>query len=340
MFYIIMFTKAILLEYILILCHELIHFIFSKFLNLKASFLYVIPFRIYKKNNRLIFNLSFYYEPGFTSRLHFDAYKLTSSLDYSRLLNKLRLLLWVGPIFDCLIFITLFVLGVSLENSLFLAITALIHLIIATITFFNSDGKYAIGSKEDSRLAFELIRAFTLCGNGYVKEETKRIMTDKHIEISQSINWDFFEVNDLWNFLNNVSFYTNSLSSYLNEDLLSLDDKTEYFIETLINDFDNIKSFDYRQIPKTSISIILYFIYRKIQYKNFIPDYIIADKVLKGCRSIYYVNLYNYYFNTEITDIDLYKDFLLSENNLPSFAYNCFGYNKIFYKLVKLKKYS
>lgn len=332
-----MFIKAFLIEYILIFCHELVHLIFSILLGFKISFFHVVPFTIYKKSNNISINLKPRYESGFTGRLHFNSCKLTSSLDYSKLIKKLKVFLWVGPIFDFTMFIALFVLGVSLKDSLYLAIAALLHLTIASITFFNSDGKYSIGATEDSRVAYDLVNAFTLCGNGLVKDETKRIMTDKHIEVSQSINWDSFEVYDLWNFLNNISFYRNSLCSYLNDDLLSLDDKTEYFMETLISDFDKIKDLDYRQVPKTSISILIYYIYRKLQYKSFIPDETIVIKAIKGCNSIYYRTLYDYYFNEENIDINNSKDFLLNEDNMPLFAHNCPGYSKFFYNIVNLK---
>ncbi|MBB6623954.1 hypothetical protein H7E67_10995 [Clostridium gasigenes] len=337
MFYIIMFIKSILLEYILIFCHELIHLICSFFLGLKISFFQVIPFTIYKKPNGIGVNIKSGYEPGFTGRLHFNSCRLTSSLDYSKLLKKLRIFLWVGPIFDFTVFIVLFILGVSLKDSLYLTITALIHLGVASMTFFNSDGKYSIGSKEDARIAYALVNAFTLCGNGDVNYETKRIMTDKHIEISQNIDWTFFQVHDLWNFLNNLSFYTYSICNYLNNDLLSLDDKTEFFMETLITDFDKIKTFDYRQVTKTSSSILLYYIYRKIQYKSFIPDKHVVIEALKYCNSIYYRTLYNYYFNDYNFDFTSCKAYLLTEDNMPMFCHNCPGYSKFFYKLVKLK---
>lgn len=337
MFYIIMFLKAIFLEYILIIFHELIHLICSVFLGLKVSFFHVIPFKIYKVPSGIKIDFKSKYETGFTGRLHFNSCRLTSSLDYSKLLKKLKIFLWVGPIFDFTIFIILFILGVSLENCLYLAITALLHLCIASITFFNSDGKYSIGSRDDSRIAYDLIRAFTICGDGNVKDETKRIMTDKHIEVSQSISWDIFEVYDLWNFLNNISFYTNSLCSYLNDDLLYLDDKTEYFMETLIRDFNKIKTLDYRQVPKISTSIIIYYIYRKLQYNSFIPDTDVTNKIINGCNSVYYTTLYNYYFNDSDFENANYKDFLLTEKNMPTFSHHCPGYNKIFYKLVKLR---
>ena len=333
-----MFLKVFLLEYILILCHELVHLICSIFLGLKISFFHIIPFTIYKTRTGIKINLKPRYESGFTGRLHFNCENLSSPMDYSKLIKKLKLFLWVGPIFDFTIFIVLFTWGISNNNLLYLTITAIIHLLIASITFFNSDGKYSVGAKEDSRIAYDLIRAFTLCGNGIVKDDTKRIMTDKHIEISNSINWENFKVEDLWNFLNNISFYTNSLCSYINNDLLYLHDKTEDFMETLITDFDKIKSSDYRQICKTSISILIYYIYRKIQYDNFIPDKIVVDKVLKGCNSIYYKALYDYYFNYENNNHTSYRDFLINENNMPVFARNCPGYNKFFYNLVSLKQ--
>lgn len=337
MFYIVLFVKSLLLEYILIFSHELIHMICSFFLRFKISFFHVIPFTIYKKTNGIGINLKPRYESGCTGRLHFDCENLYNDVDYLILLKKLKIFFWVGPIFDFTIFIILFVLGISYNNLFYLTITSIIHFCVASITFFNSDGKYSIGAKEDSRIAFDLVRIFTLCGSGVVNDSTKRVMTDAHIEISRNIHWTCFEIDDLWNFLNNISFYTNSIYSYLNGDLLYLDDKTENFMESLITDFDKIKKFDYRQVSKTSISILMYYIYRKIQYVNFTPNKDMVTKIINGCNSVYYKNLYQYYFNYENIDIDYYKNFLNSEENMPLISNNCPGYNKIFFKLVSLR---
>ena len=337
MFYIVMLLKVICIEYILILLHEIIHLVFSIFLKFKISFFHVIPFTIYKKNHKIKISVTSKYKSGFTGRLHFNSCKLNSVSDYNILLKKLRKFLWVGPIFDFTIFIILFVLGIYLDNSLYLSITALLHLGVSSMTFFTSDGKYSIGSKEDNRIAYDLVSAFTLYGNGYVTNETKKVMTDKHLEISKGVDLKSFEVSDLWNFTNNISFYTNSLCSYINGDILSLCHKCDCFIDSLIIDFDKIKDLDYRQTPKTSILILLYYIYSKIRNNNFIPNSELVVKVLSGCNSLYFRNLYNYYFSNDYIEVSDCKSYLLNENKMPFFCQNCPGFNKILFELIKLR---
>ncbi|MFL7797754.1 hypothetical protein OIM93_12915 [Clostridium chauvoei] len=333
MFYLIMLLKIALIEYILIFLHEFVHFIASLFIDLKCTFYYVFPFTLYKKNNRFKLQLSPRFEKSSTSRMHFESIKLTSNKDYDILLKRLKIFLWSGPIFDFLSFIILFCIGLCLPKYFFLTLTALVHFAITTLNFFNSDGKYAIGSKENPRIAFDLVRDFTLCGSGKVSNRTKEIMTNRHIEVSSYIDFSEFDVHDLWNFLNNLSFYTNSLLSYINKDLLYLDESTESFLESLIQDFDKIQTYDYRQIPKTSISIILYFIFTKIQYKNFIPEENILNKIYSGCSSDYYKKLIGYYFYDEY----IYKDYLLNEKNMPIINLSCPGYNKLLISLINKK---
>ncbi|WP_459835694.1 hypothetical protein [Clostridium carnis] len=329
-----MFIKIITIEYILIFSHELIHLIASLFLGFKCNLFHVIPFTIYRYKSRFKISLKPRIENNITSRCHFENCKLSSSLDYLILLKKIKIFLWIGPIFDFLIILLLFCIGISIPSLFFLTLTSIFHLIISTMNFFNSDGKYAIGSKEDKRIAFDLVRMFSICGDGLIPEESKRIMTDKHLNISNTINWVEFDVNDLWNFLNNISFFTNSLLSYLNNDIISLHPSTISFFETLIRDFDKIKDLDYRQEEKTSISIILYFIYMKLQSDNFIPPYEISKKVYKYCNSIYYKKLYDYYFNNKI----LNELFLINENNMPIENRNCHGFSKLLKNIIVLNK--
>lgn len=330
MFYLIMFLKVIILEYLLIFFHEIVHFITSLILGFKCTFYYVIPFTLYKKDNKLKFKLNEGFENVSTSRMHFKSVKITSDKEYNLLIKKLQILLWIGPIFDFTIFVILFSIGLCIPKYFFLTLTSLFHFTISTLNFFNSDGKYAIGSKEDYRIAFNLVRDITLCGSGNIDYDTKKFMTNKHLQISQSISLSEFDVHNLWNFLNNIYFYTNSLLSYINKDLLFLDDSTESFLDSLIDDFDKIKSLDYRQTKKTSISIILYFIYTKIKYKNFIPEKNILDKVYIGCNSEYYRKLVRYYFYGEY----MYKNYLLNEKNMTDINLNCDGYNKLLITVV------
>lgn len=338
MFYIILFLKVFILEYLIIIFHELTHLILYLLYGFRLKFFHIIPFTIYKNHNKVKISLKPRYEPCLTGRLHFESMKISSSLSYSMLKHKLKAILFVGPLFDFTVFTILFVLGISLENCLFLTITALLHFCIASITFFNSDGKYAVGAKEDPRICYCLISKYTLFGNGIVMDETKRIMTDKYLEVSNNVKWEGFEVTDLWNYLNNIDFYTDSLYSYLNGDLLSLDNNFILFMESIISDFDKINYFDYRQCSQASKSIILYYIYKKIENPEFVPNKIIYNKVLQKCNSNYFKVLLNYYFDNSIVNVEEIKTFLMNEYNMPISCRNCYGYSKIYYNLVSLKK--
>lgn len=332
--YLIIFLKVLIIEYLIIFVHELSHYIVSLFLGFKCSFYHVIPFTFYKDGSKFKFKLKYLLRGNTTSRLHFDSIKISSKTEYNILLKKLKIFFWIGPIYDFIIFISLFCFGVSQVNYSYLALVSLIHLSISTINFFNSDGKYAIGSKEDSRIAFDLVRNFTICGNGELSYESKRILTDAHMEISNEVILDKFDVNDLWNFLNNISFFTNSLLSFLNKDLLTIHLSAFKFFENLINDFDNIKKYDYRQVEKTSISIIYFLIYKKLKDKDFYPDDSITNKIYDGCNSIYFRKLYDLYFNNNISNIE----YLMNENNMPNYITYCEGHTKLLLNIVNLYK--
>ncbi len=332
--YFILILKVFIIEYIIIFLHELSHYIVSLFLGFKCSFYHVIPFTIYKYDGKFKFKLKPLIQGNMTSRLHFNSIKISSKIEYNILLKKLKIFFWIGPVLDFIIFIILFCIGVSNVNYSYLALISLIHLSITTLNFFNSDGKYAIGANEDSRIAFDLIRSFTICGNGEIPYESKRILTDTHMEIADEITLEKFDVNDLWNFLNNISFFTNSLLSFLNKDLLTIHSSTFKFFESLIIDFDDIKKYDYRQIEKTSISLIYYFIYKKLKDKSFYPNDDIINNIYNGCNSIYFRKLFDLYFTSNNNNIE----YLINENNMPNFMSHCEGYNKLLINIINLYK--
>lgn len=327
--------KIILIEYLILFFHEIVHYLASLMLGFKSSGFYLIPFNLYKKDSKFKIKILIFKDNFITSKIHFNSIKVSSKLGYNILIKKLRIFFWVGPIFDFLIFIILFSIGVSKIEYSYLALISLIHFSLSTLNFFNSDGKYAIGSKEDKRIAFDIIRNHTICGNGIVSNESQRILTDMHIEIAENINLDSFDVNDLWNFLNNISFYTNSLLSYLNKDLLLLHPSTLKFLSSLENDFDNIKKYDYRQVEKTSLSLLYYFIYKKLLDISFNPKSDILDKVYKGLNSDYYKRMLLLYFNNET----IYLKYLSNEDNIPPIISSSEGYNKLLINLINLYNY-
>lgn len=326
--------KVILIEYLILFSHEIAHYISSLILGFKASSFYLLPFNLYKKDSKFKIKIFIFKDNFITSKIHFNSLKVSSKLEYNILIKKLRIFFWVGPIFDFLIFIILFSIGVTKVEYSYLALISLIHFSLSTLNFFNSDGKYAIGAKEDKRIAFDVVRNYTICGNGYVSNETQRILTDMHMEIAENINLEPFDVNDLWNFLNNISFYANSLLSYLNKDLLILHPSTFKFLSSLEEDFYNIKKYDYRQAEKTSISLLYYFIYKKLLDKSFTPNSDILDMIYKSLSSNYYKKIFLLYFNNETK----YLKYLSDENNMPPFISSCEGYSKLLLNLVKLYK--
>lgn len=328
--YLIITIKIIIILYLILFFHELTHYITSLLLGFKANTFYLIPFNFNKSTSKWELNFLIFKEIFITSKLHFNSISISSKTKYNILLKKLKVYYWIGPIFDFIIFVILFSIGISKIEYSYLALTSLIYFCLATINFFNEDGKYAIGSKEDDRIAFDVIRDFTLCGDNEVSDESKRILTDYHIEISKNILIDTFDVNNLWDFLNNISFYTNSLLSYINNDILSLHSSIYTFFNRLIEDYDNIKIYDYRQIEKTSISLLYYFIYLKIMDNRYIPNKNILEKIYNGLNSTYYRNLYELYFNNKI----IYKDYLYSEKNMPKNFSFCNGHKKLLIKIL------
>ena len=333
MVYLTLVLKVFIIEYFILFIHEFIHYIYSLFLGLRVNNFHLIPFTIYKKNSKFTFKINILEDNFTTSRLDFNAINLSSKLEYNILLKKLLIYFWIGPLFDFITFILLFCIGVSNISFSYLILVSLIHFSISTINFFNSDGKYAIGIKEDSKIAFDVVRNFTLCGNGSVSSKTKSIMTDIHMDISKNTSIEPFDVNDLWNFLNNISFYTNSLLSYLNHDIHNLDYTTINFFNTLEQDFYVIKKYDYRQLEKTSISLLYYFIYKKILNNTFTPDENISIEMLNYLNN-YYKKLYTLYFHDKVENID----FLLDKSNMPTFISTREGYSKLLLNLINIYK--
>ena len=332
MSYLVIALKILIIEYSLLFIHELIHYITSLILKFKTTSFYIIPFSIYKENSNYKVKMAVLNKEFVTIRLHFNSINLSSKFEYNLLLKKFRIYFWVGPIFDFLIFVILFSIGVTNVSHSYLALVALIHFSLSSINFFNSDGKYAIGLKEDKRIAFDIIRNYSICGNGEVSYATKGIITDIHMDIAKDISISPFDVNDLWNFLNNISFYTNSLISYLNKDIFTLQPSTIDFFNRLEFDFDDIKKYDYRQIEKTSISLLYYLIYKKILDSSFIPSEELSNKIIKGLTHNYYKNLYSLFFINKIKNIA----YLLNKENMPPSIYLIEGHSKLLLNLVNI----
>lgn len=331
--YIYTLIKIILLQYLIIISHEFLHYAIAKFLKLKTSLIYVAPFKIYKDNSKYKISTVNPKELFITSYQHFDSVEIKSNKEKEYFLKKLNLYLFASPILDLLIFIVLFLLGINIINLSYLALLSIIHFFIATINFFNSDGKYAIGSKEDERISFSLLRYFTICGNTKVSLNTKDYLTTYHKEIANNITYDFFDVNDLWNFLNSLSFYEDSLLSYLNKDISYLDPSTTNFYELLIKDYYKIKELDYRQIKKVSISLIFYFIYKNINNLEANLEKSFLDDILVNCKSAYFKHLYNYYYNEKSSDIN----YLKTLSNIPMPYSICKSYENIMINLLNYK---
>lgn len=332
MFYLFTLIKIVITLYLITILHETIHYISSLFLKLKVSSIYIIPFYIYKKNSRIKFKFILDKSIFTTSFLNFKTNEITSKLEYLILLKKIQILFLVGSIFDFSIFIFLFVFGIKYFTYSYLTLAALIYLCISSIHFFNYDGKFTIGSNEDERIAYDLVRNFTLCGDGHISYRSKKILTDIYINISNNIEINSFDVNDLWNFLNNISFFTNNLLSYLNKDILNININNVYFMENLIVDFDDIKKYDYRQINKVCISIIYFSIYKKIINNDFSLSKEIEEKLLNNCSSLYHKKLYLLYFNNEVNNIPYLKDTL----NIPYLNNIDSGHNKLLLNIIKL----
>lgn len=293
--------KIILLQFIIIIFHELLHLFIAKLFKLKLQSIFFIPFKFSKRKSfDWDFNITLNKNLGCTSSSSYYSKKLSTSTDYLMLLKKLSIYLWVGPLYDFSIFVILFVIGVASANNSYLLLLSLLHFGVSTINFFNSDGKFVIGAKEDTRIAYNLVSNFTVFCNNKASESTKRIMTDKHMSIARDINLSHFDVNDLWNFLNTLNFFTDSLLSYLNKDLYSLHPNTEKFFNLLIEDFDTIKELDYRQAPKVSNFIILYLIYKKSIDINYECPHLLHIKLVNNVQEKVYFYLLNYYYD----DID------------------------------------
>ena len=165
-----MILTILFIEYILIILHELTHFIASLFLKLKCTYIYIIPFKIYKDKGKIRISLVKFFNHKITSELHFDSINITNKESYNNLIKKLRIYLFAGPIFDLIAFTTLFLIGIIFVEYSYLAIIALFHFAISTINFFNSDGKCVLG-QEDKRIFW--FSQTLPCGNGNINPATK-----------------------------------------------------------------------------------------------------------------------------------------------------------------------
>ncbi|MDU5111570.1 MAG: hypothetical protein E6248_14085, partial [Clostridium sp.] len=83
----------------------------------------------------------------------------------------------------------------------------------------------------------------------------------------------------------------------------------------------------YRQEEKTSISILYYLIYKKIYDNSF--DIVNFNIPSLKFSNPYYKELYNLFFNNSNN-----LEFLQDNNNLPSYASYCYGYNKLLKNLL------
>lgn len=290
-----LYLKSILLiisiEYLLIISHELIHILSGMINKLKISYIYIYPFIITKQNNKfkifltskLIFNSSSYTK--------FKSINIIDEKDYKIKLKVLQRHLLSSYIFDFIIFIYFFLLGLIKVNLVLLTMVSIIHFIITTLNFFSFDGKYSIGSIYDERIAFNLILHFTLLCDGKINENTVTFLNKKYLSISKKIIIEKFNVNDLWNYINNLSFFKFYIIFYINGIFNEEDPNLSLFSKMLYEEYDNINLLDNRQIKETSELLILYYIILYINKNNinfsFYEKFLITQKCDK-----YFINLY------------------------------------------------
>lgn len=315
--YIIMFFYAFIITYIFIVLHEILHLLCGKFLGFSPSLIYIIPFTIYKSDNHWHIYRKIFINKKCTSYTCYDSIDFNSITHYKKKLTLLRYYLWIGSIFDFSFFSILIMLGLTYPSTLYYLISASLCLGIATLNFFTINGKFAIGSKEDDRIAYILINYFTFRSSSTPANSTKLIMDDLYHNICTNNSQEIFDVHDLWNFLNNISFFTFSLENYLLGNISSIHPNNIKFMNMLINEYNNIVFYDYRQIPKTSKSIITYLIYCSLNNIEINITQALEESILAGCGSIYYKNLYNYFVKSNYS----LKDYLINQENLgPVFA--------------------
>lgn len=281
----------ILIEYLLLIFHELIHIFSGKLLKLNLSYIYIYPFVIIKNDNK--YKLSLTKKILFTSTTHtkFESINIIDEKDYKIKLKLLQKHLLSSYIFDLIIFLSFFLIGLIKVNLAILTIISIFHFILVTLNFFSFDGKYAIGSMEDERIAFNLILHFTLLCDGYIDLETKLFIKKKYINISNSILIEKFNVNDLWNYTNNLAFFKYHLILRLN-DIFTMDDNNLIlFVDMIYNEYKTINILDFRQCKETSEFLILYYILlyiNKLTINNFFYD---NSLILEKCHP-YFINLY------------------------------------------------
>jgi len=290
-----LYLKSILLiifiEYLLIISHELIHILSGMINKLKISYIYIYPFIITKKNNKfkIFFTSKFIFNSS--SYTKFKAINIIDEKDYKIKLKVLQKHLLSSYIFDFIIFMSFFLLGLIKINLTFLTMVSIIHFIITTLNFFSFDGKYSIGSIYDERIAFNLILHFTLLCDGKINETTVNFLNKKYLSISKKIIIEKFNVNDLWNYINNLSFFKFHVIFYINGIFTEEDPNIFLFSEMLYKEYENINLLDNRQIKETSEFLILYYTILYINKNDinfsFYEKFLITQKCDK-----YFIDLY------------------------------------------------
>lgn len=279
------------IEYILIIFHELIHIIYGKINKLKISYIYIYPFILTKRNNK--YKLYFTKNLLFKSTTHtkFKAINIIDEKDYKSKLKVLQRYLLSPYLFDLVIFISFFLIGLIKVNLAILTMISIIHFIIITLNFFSFDGKYSIGSIYDERIAFNLILKFTLLCDGNINSATKIFLNQKYIFISNKIVIEKFNVNDLWNYINNLTFFKSYIILNINDILYKEDPNIILFSNMLYSEYFNINNLDNRQTKETSEFLILYYILLYIN-KNAINSEFYDNSLKFQICHPYFINLY------------------------------------------------
>lgn len=291
MIYLNFILLIISIEYLLIIFHESIHIISGKINKFQISYIYIYPFIILKDNNKYKLSITNTFLYKSTCHTKYKALNIIDEKDYKFKLKKIQNYLIIPYFFDIVIFIFLFLIGLIKVNLAFLTITSIIHFIIITLNFFSFDGKYSIGSKEDERIAFNLILHFTLLSDGNINSITKLLLNKKLNTISNNIKIEPFNVNDLWNYCNNLNFFKVYTILYINGIFINKNKNLILFSEQIYKDYKSINILDNRQIKETSEFLILYYIYLYINNKDIYNNFYDNILLIKSCHP-YFISLY------------------------------------------------
>lgn len=318
MLYLKFILLIVFIEYLLIISHELIHIISGMINKLKISYIYIYPFVITSKNNKLKIFFTSKFILNSTSYTKFKSINIIDEKDYKIKLKVVQKHLLSPYIFDIIIFISLFLLGLIKVNLAFLTMISIIHFIIITFNFFSFDGKYSIGSISDERIAFNLILHFTLFCDGKINKNTIVFLNKKYLSISKDIVIEKFNVNDLWNYINNLSFFKSYIIFHINGIFNEEDPNILLFSKMLYKEYENINLLDNRQIKETSEFLILYYILLYINKNDINFSFYENSLIIQKCDK-YFINLYKQTKNKIYCDSPMLpKEFLYTnqERNL------------------------